>query len=70
MLWQDLKRIEVKVYTEHGKLYVEGSKADKKTDSDQYFHQGLAQRDFERAFMLADDTEIRSVSFRRWTTYY
>ena len=56
------KKDEVKVYTEHGKLYVEGSKADKKEDSDQYFHQGLAQRDFERAFMLADDTEIRSVS--------
>ena len=56
------KKDEVKVYTEHGKLYVEGSKTDKKKDSDQYFHQGLAQRDFERAFMLADDTEIRSVS--------
>ena len=56
------KKDEVKVYTEHGKLYVEGSKADKKKDSDQYFYQGLAQRDFERAFMLADDTEIRSVS--------
>ena len=56
------KKDEVKVYTEHGKLYIEGSKTDKKEDSDQYFHQGLAQRDFERAFMLADDTEIRSVS--------
>ena len=57
------KKDEVKVYTEHGKLYVEGSKADKKKDSDQYFHQGLAQRDFNRSWSLSDDVEVKDVTF-------
>ena len=57
------KKDEVKVYTEHGKLFVEGSKADKKEDSDQYFHQGLAQRSFNRSWAISDDTEVRDVNF-------
>lgn len=55
------KKDEVNVYTEHGKLYVEGKKENKDTNNE-YFHQGLAQRDFNRSWTLADDTEIRSVS--------
>lgn len=56
------KKDEVKVYTEHGKLFVDGNKEVKKEETDQYFHQGLAQRDFSRSWTLADDTEIREVT--------
>ena len=58
------KKDEVKVYTEHGKLFVEGSKADKKEDSDQYFHQGLAQRDFNRSWSLSDDVEVKGAELK------
>ena len=56
------KKKEVKVYTEFGKLYVEGVKEDKETTGE-FVHKGLAQRSFERVWTLTDDTEIRSVSF-------
>ena len=36
------KKEEVHVYTEYGKLFVEGKKKDKKTESE-YVHQGLAK---------------------------
>ena len=52
---------EVNVYTEYGKLFVEGKKKDKE-DGSEYFHQGLAQRSFNRAWTLADDYEVRDVS--------
>ena len=55
------KKEEVHVYTEYGKLFVEGKKKDKKTESE-YVHQGLAQRSFNRAWTLADDYEVRDVS--------
>ena len=55
------KKKEVKVYTEYGKLYVTGSKEEK--DETEYVHKGLAQRSFERAWTLSDDTEVRDVSF-------
>ena len=56
------KKKEVYVYTQDGKLFVEGQKEDKATDSD-YLHKGLAQRSFTRAWTLSDDTEVRSVDF-------
>ena len=55
------KKKEVKVYTEYGKLYVTGSKEEK--EEPEYVHKGLAQRSFERAWTLSDDTEVRDVSF-------
>ena len=55
------KKEEVNVYTEYGKLFVEGKKKDKEKGSE-YFHQGLAQRSFNRAWTLADDYEVRDVS--------
>ena len=55
------KKKEVNVYTEYGKLFVEGKKKDKETESE-YFHQGLAQRSFKRAWTLSDDFEVRDVS--------
>ena len=56
------KSKEVKVYTQTGKLFVEGKKEDKETDA-KFIHKGLAQRSFTRQWTLADDTEVRSVSF-------
>ena len=57
------KKDDIKVYTEYGKLHVEGKQEDKETDGE-FVHKGLAQRSFERQWTLADDTEVRSVSFR------
>ena len=54
---------EVHVYTEYGKLFVEGQKEEKETGSE-YLHKGLAQRSFTRSWTLSDDTEVRSVSFK------
>ena len=56
------KKDDVKVYTEYGKLHVEGKQEDKETDGE-FVHKGLAQRSFYRQWTLADDTEVRSVSF-------
>ena len=56
------KKKEVYVYTQDGKLFVEGQKEDKETET-QYLHKGLAQRSFTRAWTLSEDTEVRSVDF-------
>jgi len=56
------KKNEVKVYTEFGKLFVEGIKEDKEADGE-FVHKGLAQRSFKRSWTLSDDTEVRQVSF-------
>ena len=56
------KKEEVHVYTEYGKLFIEGQKEDKETDT-HYVHKGLAQRSFKRAWTLADDTEVKEVKF-------
>ena len=53
---------EVKVYTEFGKLYVEGKKEESK-DAGEFVHKGLAQRSFQRVWTISDDTEVRSVKF-------
>jgi HSP20 family molecular chaperone IbpA len=56
------KKDEVKVYTEFGKLYVEGKKEESE-DLGEFLHKGLAQRNFDRVWTLTDDTEIRGVEF-------
>ena len=56
------KKDEVSVYTEFGKLSVEGKKEESKTDGE-FVYKGLAQRSFTRQWTLADDTEVRSVEF-------
>ena len=56
------KKKEVNVYTQDGKLIIEGQKEDKETETT-YLHKGLAQRSFTRAWTLSDDTEVRSVTF-------
>ena len=56
------KKKEVYVYTQDGKLFVEGQKEDKETET-QYLHKGLAQRSFTRTWTLSEDTEVGSVTF-------
>ena len=56
------KKDEIKVYTEFGKLYVEGKKEESETVGE-VVHKGLAQRSFSRAWTLTDDTEVRQVVF-------
>ena len=56
------KKDEVKVYTEFGKLYVEGKKEESKDDGE-FIHKGLAQRSFQRVWTVTDDTEVGSVKF-------
>ena len=56
------KKEEVNVFTEYGKLFVEGQKEDRETDT-RYVHKGLAQRSFKRAWTLSDDTTIKDVTF-------
>ena len=56
------KKNEIKVYTEFGKLYVEGIKEDKESVGE-VVHRGLAQRSFSKVWTISDDTEIRQVSF-------
>ena len=56
------KPAEVNVYTQDGKLFVEGQKEDTETETE-YVHRGVAQRSFTRSWTLSDETEVRSVSF-------
>ena len=55
------KKKEVKVYTEFGKLIVEGNKEEKE-DKD-LVYKGLAQRSFQRSWGISDDTEVQKVEF-------
>ena len=56
------KKKEVKVFTEFGKLYVEGKKEESK-DVGEFVHKGLAQRSFSRIWTISEDCEVRSVEF-------
>ena len=56
------KKTEVYVYTQDGKLFIEGKREDKETEI-KYVHKGLGQRSFTKTWTLAEDTEVRSVDF-------
>ena len=56
------KKKEVNVYTQDGKLFVEGQREDTESETT-YVHRGMAQRSFTRTWTLAEDTEVRSVEF-------
>ena len=56
------KKDELQVFTEFGKLHVEGKKEESEVDGT-FVHKGLAQRSFERVWTVTDDTEIGSVKF-------
>tara|TARA_B100001094_G_scaffold69899_1_gene66403 strand:+ start:163 stop:594 length:432 start_codon:yes stop_codon:yes gene_type:complete len=53
---------EVKAFTEYGKLTVKGDK-EAITEEGQYLHKGLAYRNFERSWTLAEGTEVTDVNF-------
>ena len=55
------KKKEVKVYTEFGKLIVEGNREEK--EDKEFAFKGLAQRSFSRSWCIADDTEVQIVEF-------
>ena len=56
------KRDELKVFTEFGKLYVEGKKEESENVGE-FVHKGLAQRSFQRVWTVSDDTKVGSVEF-------
>lgn len=55
------KKDEVKVYTEYGKLFVEGKVEEK--EEPQYAYRGLSKRNFSRSWQLSEDVEIKHVDF-------
>ena len=56
------KKEQINVYTQDGKLFVEGQREDGESGKT-YLHRGMAQRSFTRAWTLSDETEVRSVTF-------
>ena len=56
------KKDELKVFTEFGKLYVEG-KNEESENVGEFVHKGLAQRSFQRVWTVSDDTKVGSVEF-------
>tara|TARA_B100000029_G_scaffold453881_1_gene480004 strand:+ start:521 stop:949 length:429 start_codon:yes stop_codon:yes gene_type:complete len=55
------KKDEVKVYTEYGKLFVEGKVEEK--EEPEYAYRGLSKRNFSRSWQLSEDVEIKHVDF-------
>ena len=53
---------EVNVYTEYGRIIVEGKK-EKTEEESEYLHRGLAQRSFQRAWALSEDITVKDVNF-------
>lgn len=53
---------EVNVYTEYGRIIVEGKK-EKTEEESEYLHRGLAQRSFQRAWALSEDITVKDVDF-------
>ena len=53
---------ELNVYTQDGKLFIEGTKEESPEETT-YYHRGVAQRSFTRSWTLGDETEVRSVGF-------
>ena len=56
------KKDQLRVFTEFGKLHVEGTKEESKVDGS-FIHKGLAQRSFKRVWTITDDTKVGSVKF-------
>ena len=56
------KKDDLKVFTEFGKLHVEGKKEESENVGE-FIHKGLAQRNFKRVWTVSDDTKVGSVEF-------
>jgi len=55
---------ELEITLEDGQLLVRGSQADLATER-QFLHRGIAARQFERAFVLADRVEVTGATLER-----
>ena len=55
------KKEDLKVYTQEGRLVIEGKKGDG-VEAD-YVHKGLAQRAFKRQWSLPEELEVKEVKF-------
>ena len=56
------KKKEINVFTQEGRLFVEGNKEEPTAEKD-YLHRGVAARSFTRSWTLSDETEVGSVVF-------
>ena len=56
------KKDQLQVFTEFGKLHVQGEKETTEVDRT-FIHKGLAQRSFQRVWEISDDTKVGSVKF-------
>ena len=56
------KKDQLQVFTEFGKLHVQGEKETTEVDRT-FIHKGLAQRSFKRVWEISDDTKVGSVKF-------
>jgi len=56
------KEDQLQVFTEFGKLYVQGTKEESENVGE-FIHKGLAQRSFKRVWEVSDDTKVGSVKF-------
>ena len=56
------KKDQLRVFTEFGKLHVEGTKEESESTGS-FIHKGLAQRSFKRVWTVTDDTKVGSVKF-------
>ena len=56
------KKDEVNVYTEYGKLHIEGTKSEP-DEEETFIHRGLAKRTFKRSWTIAEDTHVTDVTF-------
>ena len=56
------KKDQLRVFTEFGKLSVEGTKEESENNGS-FGHKGLAQRSFKRVWTVSDDTKVGFVKF-------
>ena len=56
------KKKDLKVYTQEGRLVIEGKKGDADLTPD-YVHKGLAKRSFTRQWSLPETFEVKTVKF-------
>lgn len=55
---------EINVTLEQDRLTVTGQRVEKSDDNIEFLHRGLALRDFERTFTLADHMKIKSAEMK------
>lgn len=58
------EKSDVEVTVEGDKLTITGSKEEKVEDGVEFLHRGLALRDFERTFTLADHMKVQSAEIK------